>query len=120
MAGICAVEERRNSQRINVLIDVVLRIPGRSQYFGHARNLSTRGVYVDLHEGVYPDLNAQVISLFRLWDGEHTYEREVWGQVQRSSKMGVAVAFEREDRRVDSLVDDVANLQNQERRTKPR
>lgn len=84
--------ERRKHQRTDISVN--LRIETRhTSHYGIARDLSTRGIYLELVDANLDELIRDVVLHFEIDTGVQVLSRKISGKVVRNDGAGVAIRF---------------------------
>lgn len=84
--------ERRKHQRTDISINVRVQTPAL-HCRGAARDVSTRGIFVELLHGLLPDDVHEVTLHFEVDTGVQVLSRQIEGRIVRNEGDGLAVRF---------------------------
>lgn len=88
--------ERRKHQRTELSISVRVAAPGMDCR-GAARDISTRGIFVELAHGRLPESAHDVTLHFEIDTGAQVLSRRLNGRIVRNEGDGLAVRFAEHD-----------------------
>ena len=88
--------ERRKNPRTDTAVHVRLDLDG-SEYHGIARDISTRGVFVELDSGDLQVGECDVDMHFEVDTGAQILSRQIAGTLVRCEDRGLAVRFAEQD-----------------------
>lgn len=84
--------ERRKHQRSDISVN--LRIETRhTSHYGVARDLSTRGIYLELADTTLDERIRDVVLHFEIDTGVQVLSRKISGKVVRNDGGGIAIRF---------------------------
>lgn len=88
--------ERRKHQRTNISINLRIETPAMD-YRGSARDISTRGIFIELEHAQVDDKTRDIALHFEIDTGVQVISRKINGKIVRNEGDGLAVRFSDHD-----------------------